>query len=297
MIARKILSSTATAVLFAVGAPAFAQVPIDDQVVGNSEGNHRLDCTVVRPWAEGANPSGPFPVVGWTNGWGQGNVQGADQTTNYLPGLRYWAEEGEFLVIAANQWSPRAPDIEQCLQWLLDQHHRPDSKYYGKVATAYIGVAGHSQGGGAALKAGDLVLQDGPGTTRVSTVVAMNPYGPSFVKSRHQNGQIMLLGGALDGVTPTSSFSEVLENSILSEEQGGVQAEHIDGTHCRYACDDQFGEFGPVSLLWFQIMLADKPPEGACEDLTDILDGELYGDVWNTVYSDNFICAQPFLND
>jgi hypothetical protein len=59
----------------------------------------------------------------------------------------------------------------------------------------HIGVAGHSQGGGAALKAGDGVLFDGDTPVEVSTVVAMNPYGPSFIKAKNQNGQIMVLGG------------------------------------------------------------------------------------------------------
>ena len=82
----------------------------------------------------------------------------------------------------------------------------------GRVDTDNIGVSGHSQGGGAALKAGDGIFEDG---TMVSTVVAMNPYGPSFVKSMEQNGQILLLGGTDDGVTPTDSFSKVLENNVF----------------------------------------------------------------------------------
>ena len=97
--------------------------------------------------------------------------------------------------------------------------------------TANIGVAGHSQGGGAALKAGDGILDDNGTAAWVSTVVAFNPYGPSFVKAQSQNGQILLLGGANDGVTPTASFSNVLEDNILSEMQGGIQAELKAGGH------------------------------------------------------------------
>lgn len=292
MSVRTNLIAAGAALLVTSAGSAFAAISIDYPPVGHSEGNHRLDCTVVRPWGDNEQPTGPYAAIGWANGWGQGNVQGADQTDNYLSGLEYWAEEGDYLVIAANQWSPRATDVSQCLQWLVEQNHTSGSDYHGLVDTEHLGVAGHSQGGGAALKAGDLVLQDGAGKTRVSTVVAMNPYGPSFVKARNQNGQIMVLGGANDGVTPTASFSAVLEDSILSDEQGGVQAEHLLGTHCRFACLDDFGEFGPVSLLWFQIMLADTPTPGACAALRDILDGELYGDLWNTVYSENFICPE-----
>lgn len=254
----------------------------DGPIVGHSEGNHRLDCTIVRPWDDDENPSGPYPVIGWANGWGQGNVHGADQTDNYLHGLDFWADAG-FLVIAANQWSARSPDVLQCLQWLVDANGDDTSEYYGTVDTDNIGVSGHSQGGGAALKAGDGVLEDG--STMVSTVVAMNPYGPSFVKSYEQNGQILLLGGTDDGVTPTDSFSRILENSVLNGE-GGLQAELIGGTHCNPACLDDFGEFGQVSLLWFQIFLTDGDTVGQCDDLMDILsDGN-----WNLSISSNFVC-------
>ena len=255
----------------------------DGPIVGHSEGNHRLDCTIIRPWDEIEDPSGPYPVIGWGNGWGQGNVQGANQTENYLDGLDFWAEAG-FLVIAANQWSARSPDLLQCLQWLIDANGDDSNEYYGLVDIDNIGVAGHSQGGGAALKAGDGVMADG--STMVSTVVAMNPYGPSFVKSYKQNGQILLLGGTRDGVTPTDSFSSMLENSILSGQEGGMQAELIDGTHCNPACYDDFGVFGQVSLLWFQIFLTDGDTLNQCSALMALLnDGS-----WNIEISSNFVC-------
>ena len=99
---------------------ALTQTSRDEPVVGNSQGNHRFDCTVIRPWAGDGKPAdlsdGPYPVIGWTNGWGQGNVQGADQVESYVSGLYFWAEAGDYLVIAANQWSARSPDIQQCLQ-------------------------------------------------------------------------------------------------------------------------------------------------------------------------------------
>ena len=255
----------------------------DGPILGHSEGNHRLDCTIVRPWDDENPPIGSYPVIGWANGWGQGNVLGADQTDHYLDGLDFWAEAG-FLVIAANQWSARSPDVLQCLQWLVDANGDDTSEYYGRVDTDNIGVSGHSQGGGAALKAGDGVLEDG--STMVSTVVAMNPYGPSFVKSYKQNGQILLLGGTRDVVTPTDSFSRILENSVLSGKEGGVQAELINGTHCNPACRDDFGEFGPVSLLWFQIFLTGGDKLSQCSDLMGLLnDGN-----WNLSVSWNFVC-------
>ena len=125
--------------------PVFAQTSVDGPIIGHSEGNHRLDCTIYRPW-DGAETGGPYPVIGWTNGWGQGNVFGADQVLNYDSGLYFWAETGDFIVVAANQWSPRAPDILQCLQWLLDENGDESSEYHDTVSTDQIGVSGHSQG-------------------------------------------------------------------------------------------------------------------------------------------------------
>ena len=279
--------------LLTLAVSVFAATSRDDPIVGDSEGNHRLDCTVVRPWAGNGGPDmipdGGFEVIGWTNGWGQGNVFGADQIENYISGLEFWAEAGNYLVVGANQWSARAPDILQCLQWLIDENHDPQSDYYGTVNSAKIGLSGHSQGGGAALKAGDGVLNDGAGIAQITTVAAMNPYGPSFVKAQIQNDQILLLGGDNDVVTPTDSFSAVLDGVILSENPGGAQAELVGGTHCNPACRYQFGVFGQVALLWFEIFLRDDLSQ--CANLISML--ESVPGEWNNTYSNNFVCFGP----
>jgi len=283
--------STLVLLLLTLPSIAFAQTSREGPIIGRSEGNHRLDCTVIRPWEGDGGPpdlsNGPFPAIGWANGWGQGDVFGADAVEHYISGLTFWADAGGYLVIAANQWSARAPDILQCLQWLIDEGNDPASDYYGAVDAARIGVSGQSQGGGAALKAGDGVLRDGDGFTQVSTVVAMNPYGPSYVMAQNQNDQILLLGGTRDTVTPTDSYSEVLEGVILSDNPGGVQAELIGGTHCNPACRPNFGVFGEASLLWWDIFLRDDISQ--CPALITLL--ETNPASWNTEYSSNFICS------
>lgn len=287
------LTFALTLLAVAVPASVIAQTSRDEPVIGHSEGNHRLDCTIIRPWEGDGKPTdlsnGPYPVIGWTNGWGQGNVQGADQVEHYVSGLFFWAEAGDYLVVAANQWSPRAPDISQCLQWLIDASYDPASDYFEAVDTAKIGLSGHSQGGGAALKAGDAILNDGGGFTQITTVVAMNPYGPSFVKAQTQNDQVLLLGGTEDSVTPTASYSAVLDGLILSEVPGGAQAELIGGTHCNPACRTDFGVFGQASLLWWGIFLRDDLSQ--CPALLNML--EFGAEDWNTTYSNNFICLGP----
>jgi hypothetical protein len=287
-------NSKLISVLFLLTIPTtvFAQTSLDGPIIDeDSEGNHRLDCTIIRPWEGDGAPAdlsnAPFPLIGWGNGWGQGNVMGADQLENYVAGLDFWADVGDYLVVAANQWSVRAPDILQCLQWVIDESHDPASDYYNAVDTSKIGLSGHSQGGGAALKAGDGILRDGTGFTQPTTVVAMNPFGPSWVMAKDQNDQILLLGGTLDSATPTDSFSEVLDDVILSDNPGGAQAELIGGTHCNQACRDDFGQYGDVSLLWWEIFLRGDLTK--CTDLIDILETD--PETWNTEYSGNFICA------
>ena len=277
--------------LLTIHCSVFAETSRDDPIVGHSEGNHRLDCTIVRPWGVEEEPAGPYPVIGWANGWGQGNVFGDGQVEHYIDGVTKWAEDGDYFVAAANQWSARSPDVLQCLQWLIDESWDPDSEYFETVNTSRIGLSGHSQGGGAALKAGPGILQDGLGFALITTVVAMNPYGPSFVKARGQNGQIMLLGGAGDTVTPTDSFSAVLDDSVLSNDKGGLQAELAAGTHCNPVCPHpdhpEFGIFGEVAFMWWQMFLSDM-------DKCDELKAELnMAPKWDTQYSDAFLSICP----
>ena len=114
----------------------------------------------------------------------------------------------------------------------------------------------------------------------------MTPYGPSYVKAQIQNDQILWLGGDSDGVTPTASYSAVLEGVILSGTPGGLQAELVGGTHCNPVCGNEFGVFGEVGLLWFDMFLRDADN---CVALMNIL---VSGpQVWNLTDSSNFVCA------
>lgn len=122
-------------------------------VGGNPKGNHQLDCTVIRPWKDDKAPTeGPYPIIGWANGWGGNEVSGEDEIDGYLPGLIDWAVEGRFIVIAARQWSARERDVLQCVAWLVEQNEVEGGEYEGLVDTGRIGLSGHSQGGGAVLR-------------------------------------------------------------------------------------------------------------------------------------------------
>ena len=95
------------------------------RVNGHSQGNHELDCTVIRPWSKDADPDPrdvPYPVIGWANGWNFGNVVGEHTTEGYKPGLIEWALDGPYIVVAANQWSVQESDVLACLQWVIHEY-------------------------------------------------------------------------------------------------------------------------------------------------------------------------------
>lgn len=271
----------------------FAAVPppgkySEELVQGPSEGNHRLDCTIIRPWSENSEPEeAQYPIIVWGNGWGGNNNIGEYTTDGYKPGLIEWAVDGPYIVIAANQWSVQESDILACIQWILDQNVNDQSEYYRVVNPGKIGLAGHSQGAGAAIKAGD----GEPNGFDITAVVAMNPYGPSWRDAGKQDGSVMLLGGTDDVLTPVSSFEAVWE-AIQKNGQGGLLAVLEGGDHNTDAWgpdgedpeDYNFGRYQKISELWWQFFLNDNANAG--QTLKRILDK----DPWDTqyVFSDMF---------
>ena len=221
------------------------------RVVGWSNGNHELDCTVIKPSQTATDSTADLhPVIAWANGWDQGNILGQCTTSGYLPGLQKWALDGPYIVVAANQWSVRDVDVLACLQWVVENEPAADSEW--------TGLAGHSQGGGAVVKAG-------AGVPNVKASIAMNPYGPSWVDSGNQDGPLMLLGGTHDTTTPVSSFIAVWE--ATQENKGGLLAVLEGGTHnseawgvdengstldCYGAAEKDFGKYQQVTELWWQ---------------------------------------------
>jgi dienelactone hydrolase len=199
----------------------------EETVTGPTQGNHDLDCTVIRPWVNSPNPNqGPYPIIVWANGWGWNDNAGESTTAGYKPGLIEWALDGPYIVIAANQWSVQESDVLQCLQWIIDQNTEAGSEYEGMVNTDKIGLSGHSQGGGAIIKAGD----GGGDDITITATVPMNPYGPAWVNPGNQDGPMMLLGGCLDATTPPDSYEAVWE-AVQDNDHGGINAVLVDGTH------------------------------------------------------------------
>jgi dienelactone hydrolase len=283
---RKLLFGLLVALLVAGQALAAPPAPqySEELVTGLTQGNHDLDCTVIRPWVTSVGPGSTlYPVIVWANGWNGGDVTGESTTAGYKPGLIKWALDGPYIVIAANQWSPQESDVLACLQWLVDQNETEGSEYEGVVDTGAIGLAGHSQGGGAVIKAGD----GEPNGFEIAAVLAMAPYGPSWVDPGSQDGPVMLIGGTDDQVVPVSWFLEVWE-AIQVNGQGGLLAVLQGGNHNDDAWapegenpeETDFGRYQLVSELWWQSQLNGSTAAG-CQ-----LERVLGKDPWDTQWTD-----------
>jgi len=241
----------------------------EETVTGHSNGNHELDCTVIRPWDRSAGPgNAQYPVIVWANGWGGNDVAGEYTTDFYKPNLIEWAVDGPYIVIAANQWSVQESDVLACLQWILNQNYEADSEYQGVVNTAKIGLAGHSQGGGAVVKAGN----GEPNGFDITTVVAMNPYGPGWVDVAYQDGPVMIITGSEDDVTSFSWTYPVFE-AVQTNDHGGLYAVLQGAGH------SEVGRYQTVVKLWWQFTLNEKVDAG--KKLKRILDK----DPWDTQYA------------
>ena len=252
-------------------------------VKGSSQGNHELDCTVIRPWSSSSGPgSDQYPVIVWANGWGGNNNAGESTTAGYKPGLIEWALDGPYIVIAANAWSPQERDVLTCLQWIVDQNTTVGGEYEDVVNTAKIGLAGHSQGAGAVIKAGD----GEPNGFDITAVVAMNPYGPSWIDAGNQDGPVMAIGGTDDNVVPLSYFKDAW-TAIQANDQGGLLAVLQGGDHSTDAWgpvgenpeDYNFGRYQDITELWWQFHLNDNAV--ASRTLKRILDKT----PWDTQYA------------
>ena len=249
----------------------------EETVTGTTQGNHDLDCSIIMPWKSSTGPAGIlYPVIVWANGWGYNDNAGDFITDGYKPGLIEWALDGPYIIVAANQWSVQESDVLQCLEFVLDN-------YSGIANPERIGLAGHSQGGGAVIKAGD----GEPNGFEITAVVAMNPYGPGWVNPGKQDGPLMLIGGTDDTTTPTSSFLAVWE-AIQANGIGGLLAELIGGTHNDDAwapegedpAEYNFGRYQEVTELWWQFHLNGKAQSGR------LLQRLLDRDPWITQYMD-----------
>jgi hypothetical protein len=249
------------------------------------QGNHQIDCTLIipkEPDSQGgfSAPEDGFPVIGWANGWGWNEVAGENEIDGYRPGLIDWAIDGQFIVIAANQWSPRERDVLQCVSWLVEDSGYKDfiaTKKLGEVDVPVIGLSGHSQGGGAVLRSAD-GKPKGKGLgldLDITTVIPLNPYGPSW-NEVNPDGPVLIVGGDLDTTTPPESYEKAWQK-IKAGEWGGINATLREGDHNNNAwvhegCSPEksnFGDYQDLTLAWWNFYLNGKLDSNVCELLDE----------------------------
>ncbi|HSG41672.1 MAG TPA: hypothetical protein VLA72_00830, partial [Anaerolineales bacterium] len=141
------------------------------------------------------------------------------------------------------------------------------SEYEGVVNTYKIGLAGHSQGAGAVVKAGD----GEPNGFDITTVLALNPYGPSWVSAADQDGPVLVLTGSNDDVTPYAWTYPVFE-AVQTNAHGGIYAVLQGAGH------SNLSDYQEVVKLWWQFTLYDA---NVGSDIKNILDNN----PWVTEYA------------
>jgi len=140
-----------------------------------------------------------------------------------------------------------------------------------------VGLSGHSQGGGAVIRSAD-GNPKGRGLgldLDISTVIAMNPYGPAW-NEVNPEGPVLIVGGFLDTTTPPGSYEKAWQQ-ISTGEFGGINATLLDGDHNNNAwvnggCDPEdsnFGEYQELTLEWWKIHFNGEPIKTFCDILNN----------------------------
>src|SRR4051794_17133954 len=143
------------------------------------------DTTIYRPAQLGTLGCTTHPVILWGNGTGT-------TPSTYDALLRHWASHG-FIVAAANTTQPYSgKEMLGGLDWLTAQNQTAGSPFAGKVDTAHVAAAGHSQGGGGAINAG--------GDPRVGVTLPIEPSPYASIPALH--GPMFILAGQYDTVVP-----------------------------------------------------------------------------------------------
>lgn len=184
------LSATAMAALPDTPGTAFPSVSSFDNsgpyaTTSQSEGP---GCTIFRPSTLGQNGV-RHPVILWGNGTGA-------SPSGYAALLTHWASHGFVVAAADTSNAGSGQEMLACLSYLQQQSSGSYGTYVGKLNLGRVGAAGHSQGGGGTIMAG----QD----DRVRTTAPFQPYtiglGHNTASQSKQKGPMFLMTGGADTI-------------------------------------------------------------------------------------------------
>lgn len=126
------------------------------------------------------------PVLIWGNGTGV-------TPETYDEQLRHLASWG-FVVAAANtRWSGSGKEMLDGARFLIAEDQRPGSVFHNRIDETKVGAAGHSQGGGGTIAAGNDPLVD--------TTVPLQPGPQGSVAGL--KGPSLFVAGQLDYIVPS----------------------------------------------------------------------------------------------
>lgn len=210
------------------------------------------DCTIYRPATLGAGGV-RHPVVVWGNGT-------TSTPSFYNALLTHWASHG-FVVAAAN--TPNAgtgAEMKACMEWVIAENGRAGSSYQGRIDTARIAAAGHSQGGGGAIMLGR--------DPRIVATVPLCPYtiglGHDSASDSQQRGPMFLVSGGMDVIAiPTLNQKPVYDATNVPVVWGTLL------TAGHYAALGDAGHYRGPMTAWLRARLMDDASgraqfEGSC---------------------------------
>ena len=150
--------------------------------------NVNSNCTVYRPRTLGDNGL-RHPIILWGNGTG-----GSPSTYRGL--LEHWASHGFVVAAARTSNAGSGDEMISCLNYLVTENGRSSGTFAGKLDVNRVATAGHSQGGGGSIMAG----QD----SRISATAPFQPYtiglGHRTSSQSNQNGPMFLMTGGSDSI-------------------------------------------------------------------------------------------------
>jgi dienelactone hydrolase len=137
--------------------------------------------TVYRPAQLGTLGCTTHPVIIWGNGTGTA-------PSMYDGLLRHWASHGFIVAAADTRNAYSGQEMVAGLDYLEAQNANAASVFAGKVDTAHVAAAGHSQGGGGAINAA--------GDPRVTASLPLQPSPYAEVENLHS--PVFFLAGQYD---------------------------------------------------------------------------------------------------
>ncbi|MFJ5774510.1 alpha/beta hydrolase family protein [Streptomyces sp. NPDC093094] len=224
--------SAPAADLSAPGSYAVAYTDVTVTASGRSYG--------ARVWYPGASAGANAPVAAGAHpglAFGHGFFQNISQ---YESLLRHYASWGLITVTPTSQGglfpshSAFADDLNAALTWLTAQNTTSGSRFAGAVATASLGVSGHSMGGGAAV----LAAGRNPAVKSVSTLAAAETNPSAVAASNTLRAPAQFVGGSADSVAGVAQHQQKMYDAKPAPAQLRVIT---GGFHCGFEDSSGFG--------------------------------------------------------